>query len=858
MMSADNPAELNAALSPEETSLVVTAADSQHVNATTATSTSDAPWDRFQSTEEFEAWLIEAAIAQWGHLFGQPDYYSGWYWPGGLVGEAVLFRTAGSAMTTNDSAGNFSSTNLQVAGVDEADLVETDGDYLYIISGQQLVIVQAGVGESLRVVSRVALEGRPVGMYLSGDRLAIVSSSGTEFGLVKWGGIRFVADFNSHAWHESNPPTTTVTVLDINDRTAPTLVQKTELDGQLVTSRVVNGQLRLVLSNELRLPMPIVRPLEVETGTTPDYRRLMPIKPGIELIPNTIQTFQPLVATSDDMMTIDYWQPISSGTYETQEEYLARVREQILELAIPQVRSLALDGRIISETPLFEAADLDRPESLFDRHVTTIATFDLASNDAGPVSQASVVSSAPQVYSTAESVYVFAERSMNTSEWDGIYSLKTNVWKFDIDAETHAVERVAKGTIDGTLLNQFAADEHDGYLRVVTKSNGWGSTGQSLFVLEQVERRLEVVGSLTGIAPTERLYSVRFLGERAFFVTFRKVDPLFSVDLSDPHEPKLLGELHIPGYSDYLQPIDENHLLAIGRGADEATGLFQELQVSIFDVADMSNPQLLHRYSFGGGRSTATPATGDRWSIGDGDHHAVSYFPSEQVFALPIFSADDWSGGMDDPLFEVGHGGLQVFTIDVAAGITPIGLIEHDTLIDRSLQIGDHLVAISSGTVSVHEMTDPAMELGRIGIAAQPGEQPLNLAMYEPPAAESLALLSTALTPPAVDDAIGQLSGPSVHSWWLPLAALKHSSPPPAAASMKVPASQHIDANLVQLLAIETVTPQNPWEESSADHPVSDDRLDDELSPTDKVTQVRAQLNSHPVASLLALPMRVS
>src|SRR5690606_27236384 len=121
--------------------------------------------------------------------------------------------------------------------------------------------------------------------------------------------------------------------------------------------------------------------------------------------------------------------------------------------------------------------------------------------------------------------------------------------------------------------------------------------------------------------------------ERAYVVTYRKVDPLYVVDLSDPTEPVITGELKIPGYSDYLQPIDENHMLAIGRGANESTGLFQELQLSVFDVTDPNDPQLAHRHSFGGGRSTATIATGDEWTRGDGDHHAVSYFADAGILA---------------------------------------------------------------------------------------------------------------------------------------------------------------------------------------------------------------------------------
>jgi uncharacterized secreted protein with C-terminal beta-propeller domain len=710
------------ALSLDSAAMVATTAASISTSATESTLTMP---ERFQSLAEFEEWLIDAAIAEYGRLFGQPTYSYGRYdygWYRGdvlLMGQPLIMPFAMAAVT-NDAAVAFSSTNVQVDGVDEADLVETDGEYLYIISGHDLVIVRAGVGDELRDVSRVHLDERPIGMYLSGDRLALVSSSQGQW--KPWAGSILSGP---DEWHYE-PPTTTVTVLDIADRAAPAVVQKTAMDGQLVTTRVVDGQLRLVLSNQFQLPSPLIKP--VATARPADDLVASPV------LLDRVMTTGSLLAESD-------WWPGGSNSecvYETQEEYLARVRDEILGAIRPRVRTLDVDGNVVADKQLVEPTDIYRPDSYFERQMITIATFDLASNEAGPVETTSVMAgSAPQVYSTANNVYVFTQKAWNWQNWDSTSVSQTTVWKFDLDLQTHAIELEARGKFDGTLLNQFSADEHEGYLRVVTSSNSWGSGGHSLHVLEQVGSHLKVVGSVGGIAPNDVLYSVRFMGERAFFVTFQKVDPLFAVDLSDPEDPKLLGELHIPGYSDYLQPIDENHLVAIGRGADESTGLFQELQVSIFDVSDLSDPRLLHRYSFAGGRSTATPATGGRWARGDGDHHAVSYFADEQILAIPIYTVDDfggfWGGVENTGIFEARQGGLQVFKIDVGAGFTPIGLVEHETLIERSIQIGEHLFAVSSGKVSVHELTDPSIQLGEVSIATDSNDPATKPVEFVPP-----------------------------------------------------------------------------------------------------------------------------
>jgi uncharacterized secreted protein with C-terminal beta-propeller domain len=714
LMNADDPAAASRLLLDDA---AATTAEVASVNASDAIYTVLQLPERFQSTAEFETWVVQAAIAQWGHLFGQSTYQyeSGWRWPV-LALDGPVFTT-GRVMANDvilnafSETNSYSGTNVQVEGVDEADLVETDGEYLYILSGQELVIVQAGIGDDLRVVSRTQLDHKPSGMYLTGNRLALVSSQGATnwYSPVR---IMPMLAFDQYHEYELAAPTTTVTVFDITDRAAPSLVQESELDGQLVASRVVDGQLRLVVSNQFDLPMPIAKPVATVRQAS--------------AVSNKLHWSSEI--DSVGFMAIDtLWWPGETAIdciYESQAEYIARVRDELLESVRPQIRALAGDGSVISETPLFEATDLHRPESLWDRQVTTIATFNLFGDEAGPVDTMSVMShGAAQVYSTADSVYLFAQPQWT---WGISSTHETKVWKFAIDNETHAIDLAAKGKFSGALLNQFAADEHDGYLRVVTNSIGWGSTGQSVHVLAQDGDRLEVVGSIGGIAADEVMYSVRFMGERAFFVTFRKVDPLFAVDLSDPTDPKLLGELKIPGYSDYLQPIDENHLLAVGRGADETTGWFQELQVSIFDISDLTDPQLLHRYSFDGGRSTSTPVTGDRWARGDGDHHAASYFPEEQIFALPVFTEDSWGGfwaGVDNtPIFEVGHGGLQVFKIDVGAGFTPLGIIEHDTLIERSVRIDDRLFAISSGTVSVHELDNPAAKLGEVSIAGESGD----------------------------------------------------------------------------------------------------------------------------------------
>ncbi len=786
--------------------------------------------ERFHTADEFRSWLIQVATAQWGHLFGQPTYLNGYggYW--NYYDVATTLRVA-SAMNAVDAT--TSSTNVQVAGVDEADLVETDGNYLYIVSKQDLVIVRLGEGGDLEIKSRLHFEDTPVGMYLSGDRLAIVSSTigaSSYCGLGRVFSLAIDDQFRVDTQETGKPveakgPTTTISVLDLTDRSAPTLVQRAEMDGQLVTSRMVDGELRLVLSNGLDLPMPVAKLVGDDTfseswQTNPYFGKFTG---NVALAaPSVLRTNGVADIAIDDIRWPFWYGP--DAVYETLEEYVARISSDVLGSAGPRFRILAADGTVVSDQLLAEATDIYRPDDMSARQLTSIVTFDLNSNTAGPVATSSVLTNyAPMVYATSESIYLFAEKFHGFGDTNFVFSAaapQTNVWQFKFGNDDHAIELAAEGAFAGTLLNQFAIDEHDGYLRVVTTVAETNGVSESVLILKANHKRFEVVGSVGGIAPDESLYSVRFIGDRVFFVTFHRIDPLFAVDLSDPLHPQLMGELQIPGYSEYLQPIDDTHLLAIGRNVAPWGGGLEEpdsLQVSLFDVSNMASPQLVDRYTFNGGAATTTPATGSPFrNASDDDHHAVSYFSDVQIFALPIQTQQDiWWGNTDGKVFEPGEGGLQVFRIDASAGFISLGIIEHDSPIERSVRVGDRLYAISSESVSVHSLANPATEYGRINIAASEGNQPIELRMHSRPelsvVKSTVAVVDDAnrdnvSNTEAVDQAGARTKGLRA-GWMLPVAVLpKHVQPVRAFMSESTITTGRLDSELLQLLAVDGIT----------------------------------------------------
>ncbi len=287
--------------------------------------------------------------------------------------------------------------------------------------------------------------------------------------------------------------------------------------------------------------------------------------------------------------------------------------------------------------------------------------------------------------------------------------ISTTIYRLKIDGLS--VRAVARGDVPGRLLNQFSMDEDASFLRVATTVEGNGTTN-SVYVLDG---DLAIVGSLADLAPGERIYSVRFLGDRAYVVTFRRVDPLFALDLSDPKAPRVLGYLKIPGFSQYLHPIDGTHILGVGRETTEAWGgnfaLVQGLKVSLFDVAEAEHPREVSNYTIGD-RGT--------WSEVLDDHKAFLFVPSRSMVVLPV-DLVRWivspTGGYTTEPWQ----GAYVLTIGADGSLTVKGRITHvpsqgdptysayrgsPYAVRRSLYIGDYLFTISPAMVKVNSLGD--------------------------------------------------------------------------------------------------------------------------------------------------------
>ena len=275
----------------------------------------------------------------------------------------------------------------------------------------------------------------------------------------------------------------------------------------------------------------------------------------------------------------------------------------------------------------------------------------------------------------------------------------TEIHKFDI-SDPRTTEYLASGSVDGYLLNQFAMDEHEGVLRVASTTTpwGWGSGPDSesrVTILGQEGDGLVEVGRVVGLGETEQIYSVRFLGDVGYVVTFRQTDPLYTIDLSNPRAPKLVGELKIPGYSAYLHPLGEGLLMGVGQDATEE-GQVLGSQVSVFDVSDPTDPVRLDTFTLSEGSNSEV----------EYDHHAFLYWDGLAIIPIQQYWwQEDKEGGFV---------GAVALRLDADGDLTDLGTITHpggddwdwQAQIRRSVVIGDSVYTVSSKGIMKSRLAD--------------------------------------------------------------------------------------------------------------------------------------------------------
>ncbi len=578
----------------------------------------------------------------------------------GFEGEvAVPLMTAdaaGAAKSANyESAPDYSETNVQVEGVDEADIVKTDGEYIYVISNNRLHIVEAYPAEDAELVSSLELEDvYPVEMFIDGDTVLV------------FGQQRYYYGYEGEVAYDYYYPrgdSTVILMIDVSDREDPGVIREVEFEGYYLSSRKIDSTAYFVLRK---------------------WQYEVPEDPG-EIVPlyrdsNEEDEFSQVCGCGD----VGYLPPVEAGSF------------------------------------------------------VIIGAIDMEDEDA-EITKEVVVASGENVYASEENLYVaeveydygpvpMVERALGYYE----SSEKTIVHKFSLDGQD--IDYLGSMEAPGRILNQFSMDEYDGYFRIATTVGHVSRSGESASMnnVYVFGEDLEMAGELEDLAPGERIYSARFMGERAYLVTFKKVDPLFVIDLSDPEEPEVLGKLKIPGYSDYLHPLDEDHIIGIGKDTIEAEegnfAWYQGLKMAVFDVSDVEHPKELHKVVIGD-RGT------DSYALYD--HKAFLYDAERELLVIPVLLAEideeQYSGDVPDYAYgDYVFQGAYVYDLTVEDGFDLRGRITHmedddfdkygyyyydyGYAIKRSLYIGDALYTVSDNVVQANSLDD----LGQIASVELP------------------------------------------------------------------------------------------------------------------------------------------
>ncbi len=494
--------------------------------------------------------------------------------------------SADSATTTESSApadqGEISDTgtNVQERGVDESDIVKTDGDYFYILRPQSLLIAELAEDGPPVEVGRLEFQdwARRQELLIGAGKAIVVRQ--LEDAVSRF--LPEVGDIARPSWvPERIRPQSEILEIDIASAASPRLLRELNLDGQFVSARLVDGAARVIMRHQ-------------------SYHHWVgPWDFGWER--NAERDAEAYNEAVIEHSKLGLWHPQSWLL-----DYVSN--EDEIGYALDCRQTFAPDGA-------------DAPP--WRQGVNFMLSFDLA---AGLAERGSVgvMSDQPTVYASIGSLYL----ATPDQQW-----WNTNIHRFDL-ADPLEPTYFGSGSVRGQLLSQWSMSEHNGYLRVATTIQDRWPTVSNVFVLEAVgegdDGSLEQVGLVSGLGVTEEIKSVRFAGPVGYVVTFRLTDPLYVLDVSDPTNPQTLGELKIPGFSKYLHPLSGGLLLGIGRDADPETGWERGLQASLFDVSDPANPTLL----------TVLPLGDDAFSPVEYDHRAFRY--QDGVAWIPVGPNDHW------------------------------------------------------------------------------------------------------------------------------------------------------------------------------------------------------------------------
>lgn len=631
---------------------------------------------QYESCGALERDLEDMMIAQ---IEAQIDQYAtnrGGWGPEDGAGDPASDEDGGGG---REEGVDYSGTNNQEDGVDEADFVKTDGYYIYTLNGNRLHIFGVPEFGDLVPESTTDIEGHPTQMLVDRDAdRAIVFSVIPVWNLPEEHPLRArlgEAD-DQGGWTWRTYDVTKITVLDIADRGAPTLIREVFVEGWYQTARKHGSSVRLASYTWINNPV-----LYGWWQVWDQYRD------------------DPSLAKA-----------ILRG----------QIRALTLDDLVPRYYVRTPDGALAqNELTTAACGSFYRPTNSSAYGMTSLYSLDLASADLA-VDADNIVTNYPTIYASDDTLVLTEPAHGWWWFWDRAEDPEQlNVHAFDV-SEPGQTTYFASGRVEGLLFDQFSIDEENGYIRLATTDNRWARWWQEdapapdnhIFVLgHDGDGELVQVGHVGGIAPNESIFAARFVGDRGFLVTFEQIDPLFTIDLRRPWDPRVVGELHIPGFSTYLHKLADGRLLGIGVGGDEEGATWGQTQVSLFDTSDFANPTLQDTYRL--------QAEGDwSWSEAQWEHKAFQYWAPKELLAVPVSTYRELGDPDNDGYYEWEYlSRLELINVSLTDGLSRKGSIDHSHLfapdqywyyrdVRRSIFMGDFIYAISDRGISVHRTAD--------------------------------------------------------------------------------------------------------------------------------------------------------
>lgn len=550
---------------------------------------------------------------------------------------------------------SYSTTNIQVAGVDEADTVKTDGQYIYTVSTTQntgyyfggynsetsnaVYIINADP-QNPQVVSKISLgnDTEPAGLFLSqdGSKLVVLASKYETYtygnGLPGSGGVAMpmIVAYQADVY-------TYINVYDVSNKANPVLTRNFTVSGSYFDSRMIGNDVYAVVSQPATVYNNAVTLPAIYNG-------------------NSESAIAPTSVYYTDMVQPSYY----------------------------------------TFTSFFGINVLDDAQT--------------------PTNLTVMMGGASTMYVSQNNMYVTYPTWTDGGQFTSIYRVSVNGTQLTFEAQ---------GSVPGYTINQYSMDEYNSYFRIATN---WQNETQmnNIYVLNS---NLSIVGKLEGLAQNENLYSVRFMGDRCYLVTFKQTDPFFVIDLSNPQAPKVAGELKIPGYSSYLHPYDENHVIGLGVETNINSGVESNtLKLSLFDVTDINNPTEIANYTVEGNYTSSTALNDPKAFLFDLQKQLlvipVSITNYGEIYLQSTQALPPSASGVSPSIISTYSywQGAYVFNLNLSNGFTLKGTVTHlnetslndsstyynsqNYWITRSLYIGNTLYTISNAEVKLNSLTD--------------------------------------------------------------------------------------------------------------------------------------------------------